>query len=42
MRLIKVIEFKHAYRAALNEGSVALYKNGSELCSRLHPPEYYE
>ena len=42
MRLIKVIEFKHAYRAALNEGSIALYKNDYELCFRLHPPEHYE
>lgn len=42
MRLIKVIEFKLACRAALNEGSIALYKDDYELCFRLHPPEHYE
>ena len=45
MKLLKVTEFKHAYRASLGKGSIALYKEnrgGRVLRSRLHPPEHYE
>ena len=45
MKLLKVTEFKHAYRASLGKGSIALYKENRDvqvLCFRLHPPEHYE
>ena len=45
MKLIKVIEFRHAYRAPFGEGSIALYKElrgDRVLRYRANPPEHYE
>ena len=42
MKLLKVIEYTSAYRASLNEGSIALYKLDTTLLQLTYPHYMYE
>ena len=42
MKLLKVIEYTNAYRAAFDEGSIALYKKTEKLCQLGYPYYMYE
>ena len=42
MKLLKVIEYTNAHRAAFGEGSIALYKKPGKLCQLVYPYYMYE